>query len=138
MMADVSWCRSRTGIGYLQKFCFQSLMESSRGECERKIGAVHKVRHAIFGQFLPPPLSHFVTHPGTPRKYVTHLGPPPIFRRPSTKNLDKSPLVQIMSQLFAGLFVRGVLSGVFCLEGFVWGGFCPFPFCQNTSVTPES
>src|SRR6218665_3391761 len=30
-------------------------------------GAVHKVRHAIFGQFRPPsPLSHFVTHPGTP------------------------------------------------------------------------
>src|SRR6218665_1999963 len=41
------------------------------------LGAVHKVRHAIFGQFLPPlPLSHFVTHPGTPRKYVTHLEPP--------------------------------------------------------------
>src|SRR6218665_2553028 len=30
------------------------------------LGAVHKVRYAIFGQFLPPPLSHFVTHPGTP------------------------------------------------------------------------
>src|SRR6218665_933496 len=43
-------------------------------------GAVHKVRHAIFGQFLPPlPLSHFVTHPGTPPKYATHLGPPPLF-----------------------------------------------------------
>jgi len=40
-------------------------------------GAVYKVRHTIFGQFLPPPLSHFVTHPGTsPQKYVTHLGPP--------------------------------------------------------------
>src|SRR6218665_321552 len=24
MMADVSWCRSRTGIGYLKEFCFQS------------------------------------------------------------------------------------------------------------------
>ena len=41
--------------------------------CGRPLGAVHKVRHAIFGQFLPPPP---VTHPGTPRKYVTHLGPP--------------------------------------------------------------
>ena len=29
--------------------------------------------------FDPLPLSHFVTHPGTPRKYVTHLGPPPHF-----------------------------------------------------------
>src|SRR6218665_1944914 len=55
-------------------------------------GAVHKVRHAIFGQFLPlsSPLSHFVTHPGTPRKYITHLGPP-IFRRPSTKKRTKAP-----------------------------------------------
>src|SRR6218665_1939342 len=33
------------------------------------IWAVHKVRHPIFGQSLPPsPLSHFVTHPGTPPK----------------------------------------------------------------------
>ena len=32
------------------------------------IGAVHKVRHAIFGQFWPPfHLSHFVTHTGTPK-----------------------------------------------------------------------
>ena len=40
-------------------------------------GAVHKVRHAIFDQFLPPlPLSNFVTHLETPLKYVTHLEPP--------------------------------------------------------------
>src|SRR6218665_1675571 len=31
------------------------------------LGAVHKVRYAIFANF-PPPLSHFVTHPGTPPK----------------------------------------------------------------------
>src|SRR6218665_3693680 len=30
MMADVWWCRSRSGIGYLKEFCFQSRMESSR------------------------------------------------------------------------------------------------------------
>ena len=29
---------------------------------ERGFGVVHKVRHAIFDQFLPLPLSHFVTH----------------------------------------------------------------------------
>src|SRR6218665_3104689 len=84
-------------------------------------GAVHKVRHAIFGQFLPPPpvtLRH--TSRDSPRKYVTHLGPPPIFKSPSTKNPDKSPLVQIPSQLFARVFVRGVLS-----EGLLSGRFCP-------------
>src|SRR6218665_3048443 len=91
----------------------------------------------FLANFDPLPLSHFVTHPGTPRKYVIHLGPPPISRRPSTKNPDKSPLVQILFQLFAEVFVRarGFCQGVFCLEGFVRGGFCLFPFCQNTSVT---
>src|SRR6218665_4049140 len=39
-----------------------------------------------------PPLSHFVTHSGTPpQKYVTHLGLTPIFSRSSTNNPDKSP-----------------------------------------------
>src|SRR6218665_3717109 len=46
----------------------------------------------FLANFDPFPLSHFVTHPGTPRKYVTHLGPPTIFSRPSTKISYKSPL----------------------------------------------
>src|SRR6218665_2021466 len=85
----------------------------------------------FLANFYPLLLSHFVTHPGTPpRKYVTHLAPPsPTFRRPSTRNPDNSPIVQILSQLFAG-FVRGFCQRVFCLEGFLRGGFCPFPFCQ--------
>ena len=42
-------------------------------------GAVHKVCHPIFGQFWPPPpLSQFVTHPGTP-KSMSHILAPPIF-----------------------------------------------------------
>src|SRR6218665_2844554 len=39
------------------------------------LGTVHKVRHAIFGQFLPP-LSHFVTHPGTPPESTSHISDP--------------------------------------------------------------
>src|SRR6218665_3171160 len=84
------------------------------------LGAVHKVGHAIFGQFLPP-LSHFVTHPWTPRKYVTHLGPP-IFRkpRPSTKKPgQKSPCTNSAS-IVRGGFCPGVLS-----EGLLSGRFCP-------------
>src|SRR6218665_502927 len=41
------------------------------------------------------------------------------------------PLVQILSQLFAGDFVRGFCQGVFCLEGFVRGGVCPFPLLSE-------
>src|SRR6218665_72608 len=127
MMADVSWCRSRTGIGYLQEFCFQSLMESSRGECERKIGAVHKVRHAIFGQFLPLPC-HTSSHiPGPPR-FLEGL---------VQKTRTKAPLYKFCFNCSRG-FCPGVLSGVFCVEGFVGGCFCPFSVCQNTSVTSES
>src|SRR6218665_2045520 len=102
------------------------------------LGAVHKVRHAIFGQFFPPPpvtLRH--TSRDTPES-TSHISDPPIFRRPSTKNPEKSPLVQILSQLFARVFVRGFCQRVFCLEGFVRGGFCPFLICQNISVTSES
>ena len=88
--------------------------------CRPSYGAVHKVRHAIFGQFLPP--CHTSSHiPGPPRKYVTHLRPPRFWRL-STKNPDKSPLVQILSQLFAGVFVRG---------GFVRGLFMSGRFCPG-------
>src|SRR6218665_3957406 len=75
--------------------------------------------------FYPP-----VTLPGTPRKYVTHLGRPPDFSRPSTNIPDKSPLYKF-SQLFARVFVSGVCQGVFCLEGFVQGGFCSFPLLSE-------
>ena len=86
-------------------------------------GAVHKVRHAIFGQFYPPPLCHTSSHisgPSPPKVRHTSRTPSPIFKRPSTKNPDKSPLVQIMSQLFAGVFVRGVFS-----ESLLSERFCP-------------
>src|SRR6218665_1612545 len=79
-----------------------------------------------------PPLSHFVTHPRTPQKYVTHLGPPPIFSRPSTKNLDKSHLYK-----FSLNCSRGVLSGGFVRGSLVWVVFVHSPFFQNASVTTE-
>ena len=47
-----------------------------------------------------------------PQKYVTHLGHPPIFSRPSTKNPDKSPCTNSLSIVDGG-FCPGVLS-------FVW------------------
>src|SRR6218665_3858901 len=76
----------------------------------------------------PPPLSHFITHPGSPIESTSHIPDPPTFSRSSTKIPDKSPLYKFYlncSQRF--------LSG-----GFVRVGFCPFPLCHNTSVTTES
>src|SRR6218665_3200290 len=74
---------------------------------------------------------------GTPQKYFTHLGPPRLFSRPSTKNPDKSPLYKF-SQLFAefcpGGFVRGSLVWK-VLFGRVSVHSC---FCHNTSVTTDS
>src|SRR6218665_2628003 len=83
-------------------------------------GAVHKVRHAIFGQFLPPlPLSHFVTHPGTPRKYVTHLGTPRFLENLVQKTWTKAPLYKFCLNCSQG-FLSEVLSG-----GLLSGRFCP-------------
>src|SRR6218665_3455312 len=83
---------------------------------------LNKVRHAILGQFLPPlPLSHFVTHPGTPRKYVTHLGPPRFLEGLVQKPRQKPPCTNSVSIVRRGFcpggFARGLLSGRFCL---VW------------------
>src|SRR6218665_2661186 len=52
-------------------------------------------------------------------KYVTHLGSPDFYYRPSIQKAGQNPSVQILSQLFAGVFVRGLLSG-----GLLYGGFC--------------
>src|SRR6218665_2482931 len=72
------------------------------------IGAVHKVRHTIFGQFLPPsPLSHFVTHPRTPRFLVGLV----------QKSRTKTPIVR--GGFCPRILSWGLLSGRFC-PGWVW------------------
>src|SRR6218665_1641843 len=75
--------------------------------------------------YLPSPVTLCHTSRDPPK--VRHTSRTPrLFSRPSTTNPDKSPLYKILSQLFTGLFVRGFCQGVFCLEGFVQGGFCPY------------
>ena len=63
---------------------------SSQSTKESNVWTEHPQRKSrYFWPILNPlPLSHFVTHPGTPHKYVTHLWLPPTFSRPSTKNQD--------------------------------------------------
>src|SRR6218665_2640 len=82
-------------------------------------------------KFDPLPC-HTVTHPGTPKKSTSHISDPPFLLGLVQKTRTKAP-VQILSQLFVGVFVRGscvwkVLSGMV---------FVHSPFCQNTSVTTE-
>src|SRR6218665_3452651 len=90
----------------------------------------------FLANFYPPPPCHTSSHiPGPPQKYVTHLGLPRFLEGLVQKPRTKAPLVQILSQLLAEVFVHGFCQGVFCLEGFVRGGFCPFLFYQNTAVT---
>src|SRR6218665_1159381 len=82
--------------------------------------------------FLTPlPLSHFVTHPGTPPK-VRHTSrtSPPIYSRPSTIIPDKSPRTNSIS-IVRGGFCPGGLSGLV----FVRSPFCHNTFCYNRKLT---
>src|SRR6218665_248807 len=102
--------------------------------------AVHKVRHAIFGQSLlpltPVTLCHTYRDPPT---YVTHLGPPPpIFNRPSTKNRTKAPCTNSLSIVRRGFCPEGFVRGSFVWKVLSGVVFVHSPFCQNTSVTTES
>src|SRR6218665_2373943 len=83
--------------------------------------------------FNPPPSVTLCHTSRDPPKYVTHLGPTPIFSRPSTKISDKSSLYK-----FSLSCSRGVCPGVFSwglLSGVV---FVRSPFSHKTSVTRES
>src|SRR6218665_1826157 len=102
---------------------------------ERLFGAVHKVRHAIFGQFLPaPPVTLRHTSRDPPK--VRHTSRTPRFLEGLVqKSRTKAPCTNSVAIVRGRFLSGGFCQGVFCLEEFVWGGFCPFPFCQNTSVT---
>jgi len=54
------------------------------------------------------------------------------------KNPDKSPLYKFFLNCSRGFFSGGCCHGVFCLEGFDRGGFCPLPLLSEYTVTTES
>src|SRR6218665_3621576 len=73
----------------------------------------------FLANFYPSPLSHSVTHPGTPQS-TSHISDPPnFFSRPSTKNRTKAPCTNYLS-IVCGVFVWEGLS-----EGLWFGRFCP-------------
>src|SRR6218665_1986815 len=86
-------------------FSFQPSMTNCMGPSIKYV--------TLFWPIYPLPLSHFVTHPGTP-KSTSHISDPPIFSRPSTKNRDKSLCTKFLS-----IIREGFCPGVFCLEGFL-------------------
>jgi len=91
------------------------------------IGAVHKVRHAIFGQFWTPPLSHI----RGPPKNTSHISDTSRFLVGLVqKTRTKAICTNSLSIVRAG-FCPGVLSGGLLSEGFVLGGFCPFPLLSE-------
>ena len=81
------------------------------------LGAVHKVCHAIFGQFWPPIPCHTLSHiPGPPK--VRHTSRTPRFL---LGLVPKAPCTNYLSIVHGGF-----CQGVFCREGFVRGDFCPY------------
>src|SRR6218665_3994854 len=75
-----------------------------------------------FWPILTPFPCHTLAHIPRPPK-VRHTSRTPQFLVGLIQKSGQKPSVQILSQLFARAFVRGY---VFCLEGFVRGGFCPY------------
>src|SRR6218665_1586313 len=66
----------------------------------------------FLANFDPLPLSHFVTHPGTPQKYATHLGPPPRFSVGLVqKTRTKTPCTNSLL-IVRGVFAQRALSWV--------------------------
>src|SRR6218665_202871 len=84
--------------------------------------------HYFWTIFTPPPLSHILE----PQKVChTSRTPPPQFLVGLVqKPPDKSPLYKFSLNCSRGL-CPGVCLGVFCMEGFVWGGFCPVPLLSE-------
>src|SRR6218665_3009806 len=84
----------------------------------RSSGAVHKVCHAIFGQFLPPP-SVTLRHTSRDPPKVRHTSrTPPFLEGLVQKTRTKAPLYKFCHNCSWGFFSGGLSGGVFS------GRFC--------------
>src|SRR6218665_4002781 len=94
-------------------WCFS---DRSRHTCRRQSwGPSIKYVTLFLVNCYPPPsaLSHFVTHPWTPRKYVTHLGPPRFLEGLAQKTRTKAPLYKLCFNCSRGFFPVGFVMGSF-------------------------
>src|SRR6218665_2094510 len=93
-------------------------------------GAVHKVRHAIFGQFLPP-LPVTLCHTSRDSPKVRHTSRTPRFLVGLVqKNPDKSPLYKFSLNCLRG-FLFGILSEGLLSGRFGPGWFLSIPFLSE-------
>src|SRR6218665_308339 len=75
---------------------------------------------------LTPLPCHTLSHIPGPPKSTSHISDPPIFLVGLVQKIrTKAPCTNFLS-IVGGGFVRGTCQRVFCLEGFVRSGFCPF------------
>ena len=87
----------------------------------------------FLSNILAPSSCDTLSHIPKPPKSMSHILDPQIFSRPSTKNLDKSPLYKFSlncSRICQGSSVWKVLSGVI----FVRSPFCHFKFHVSYSI----
>src|SRR6218665_2057678 len=101
-------------------------------------GAVHKVRHAIYGQFLPPPPVTLCHRSRDSPRSTSHISDPPIFLVGLVQKIrTKIPCTNSLS-IGSGIFEQGVFRGSFVWKVLSGVVFVHSSFCHNTSVTRES
>src|SRR6218665_858263 len=102
---------------------------SGRKDENRNKGPSIKYVTLFLANVYPFPLSYFVIHPGTFRKYVTHLGLPTRFLEGLVqKTRTKAPCTNFV------LIVRGVFSRVFVRGSFVWKVLSKVVFVRSRTI----
>src|SRR6218665_1238395 len=79
----------------------------------------------LFWPILTPFPCHTLSHIPGPHKSTSHISPPPFLVGLVQKTRTKAACTNSLS------IVRLFCKGVFCLEGFVRDGFCPFPLLSE-------
>src|SRR6218665_3173174 len=88
--------------------------------------------------FDPLPLSHLVTHPGTPKKVRQTSRNPRFLVGLVQETWTKAPCTNTLSIVRGASCPGAFVTGSFVWKVLFWVVFVHFPFCQNTFATIES
>src|SRR6218665_2729721 len=83
-----------------------------------------------FWQIFTPSPCHTLSHIQGPPKSMSHISDPPFLVGLVQKTRTKTPCTNSLSVVRGG-YCQRFCQGVFSLEGFVRGGFCPFPLLSD-------